>query len=99
MKEDKLDKEDIEKLKQSFLKSISVDLHNVEVAVNLVRMAIHTTKERMKLGYLPNLQGDDLLKVITMEYLYRNTDLDNLGYNEPVCCTPFYFELVKKDKK
>lgn len=91
--------QEIEVLKQKFIDNElrNKDFDGVCVAVGLVRMAILTTYERMQLGYLPVLTGDALNRVITMEYLYRNTDIDNQGYNEPVCCTPFYYDAMKEE--
>lgn len=66
-------------------------------AISLVRSVIATTEERIRLGYLPNLSGPALNTVITMEYIYRSGDLDIEGYNEPVCCTPFYYEAMKEE--
>lgn len=100
MQHKELSPEEIELLKQKF---INDELKNEEslkgvcVAVGLVRIAIHTTYERIHLGYLPQLTGEALNRVIAMEYLYRNTDIDIQGYNEPVCCTPFYYEAFKEE--
>ena len=69
---------------------------SVCIAVDLVRTAVATTEDRIREGYLPPLAGPALNRVIAMEYLYRNSDLD-LNYNEPVCCTPFYFEALKDE--
>lgn len=90
--------EHIALLKQKFLDSeIRNKPHLAEAAsaISLVRVAISTTEERIRLGYLPILTGDAMLRAITMEYLYRNTDIDNQGYNEPVCCTPFYTDELR----
>ena len=100
MSEQKLLPEQIEAIKQNFIDKEIRDKKYFKgqcIAVDMVRQAIYTTNERMNLGYLPQLTGELLNEVITAEYLYRSTDIDNLGYNEPLCCTPFYYEEVKKD--
>lgn len=69
---------------------------SVCIAVDLVRTVVATTEDRIRKGYLPPLTGPALNRVIAMEYLYRDSGLD-LNYNEPVCCTPFYFEALKDE--
>ena len=72
-------------------------LRGIESAVTFVAVAINTTDTRIELGYLPKLTGAARAAAITMEYLYRDSNLDIQGYNEPVCCTPFYYEAFKEE--
>lgn len=100
MQQKELSPEQLELIKQKFLREeIRENEHFAGVcsAVDLVRQAIWTTMARIHDGYLPPLKGEALNRVIAMEYLYRNTDIDIQGYNEPVCCTPFYYEAFKEE--